>query len=161
MINQGKMAVILGMEVSEPFNCRVTQLGGNDIPDSRCTEQGITSWIDQLHDLGVRQLEIVNKFDNALTGVAGDGGTTGVIVNGANFLATGTFWDLESCADPDNHDHSPTDTGLPHNDDLIIGNGLDALAAGDSRSTRTVPSATSAASPTSASTRSTRSWTSA
>ncbi len=33
--------------------------------------------LDELWDLGVRQMEITNKFDNQLTGVAGDGGSTG------------------------------------------------------------------------------------
>ena len=127
VINQGKLAVVLGMEVSEPFGCRINQTAGMETP--ACGEEDIDSWLDRLHGLGIRQLEIVNKFDNALTGVAGDGGTTGVIVNGANFLSTGSFWDLEPCADSENHDHSPTDTGLPlpHNDDQIIGNGLEAL----------------------------------
>ena len=45
---------------------------------------------------GVRQMEITNKFDNALTGVAGDDGSTGVLVNSGNFYATGRFWDLET-----------------------------------------------------------------
>ncbi len=125
VINQGKLAVIMGMEVSEPFDCGFTRVGPNEIP--KCDEADITSWVDRLYDLGVRQLEITNKFDNALTGVAGDNGTLGTVINGANFLQTGTFWDLEPCADPDNHDHSPTDTGAPHNDDQIIFNGLDEL----------------------------------
>ena len=72
----------------------------------------------------MRQLEIINKFDNGLSGVAGDGGTTGTITNGGNFLSTGSFWDLEPCEDPDNHDHSPT--ALEHNDDELLANGLNA-----------------------------------
>jgi microsomal dipeptidase-like Zn-dependent dipeptidase len=123
VINDGKMAVVLGMEVSEPFGCRV-QFG---MPAPACTPAGIDNWLDRLYDLGLRQFEIVNKFDNALTGVAGDGGTTGTVVNSANFFSTGSFWDLEHCDDPENHDHSPTGVEIPHNDDLIIGNGLDEL----------------------------------
>ena len=56
--------------------------------------------------MGVSQMELVNKFDNALSGVAGDEGATGALVNSANFLETGSFWDMRSCA-PDageNHD---------------------------------------------------------
>ena len=79
------------------------------------------------HELGVRQLEIINKFDNALTGVAGDDGDAGAVVNGGNFYTTGRFWDLEHCDDPENHDHSPTAVDEPHNDDLIIANGFDAF----------------------------------
>jgi hypothetical protein len=49
----------------------------------------------------VRQMELVNKFDNALAGVAGDEGTTGAIVNAANFLETGTFWNMRHCEPAD------------------------------------------------------------
>ncbi len=125
VINQGKLAVIMGMEVSEPFDCGFKKIGNTEIPN--CDEASIDSWLSRLKELGVRQLEITNKFDNALTGVAGDGGTLGTVINGANFLQTGTFWDLQPCADPENSDHSPMDTGLPHNDDQIIFNGLQEL----------------------------------
>jgi hypothetical protein len=126
VINDGKLAVVTGMEVSEPFDCGFKRVGPNEIPN--CDEESIDGWLDRLHDeVGVRQLEITNKFDNALTGVAGDNGTLGTVVNGGNFLRTGTFWDLEPCEDPENHDHSPTDTGAPHNDDQILFNGLDEL----------------------------------
>jgi hypothetical protein len=126
VINEGKMAVVQGMEVSEPFNCSLEAPLNN--PDPRCTEQGISDWVDQLYDAGLRQFEITNKFDNALTGVAGDGGEIGVITNGGNFLSTGRFWDLRECEDPENTDRTPTHIDDPtHNQDLIIGNGLDAL----------------------------------
>jgi hypothetical protein len=48
-------------------------------------------------------MELVNKFDNALTGVAGDPGETGVIVNHGNVIETGRYWQMEPC---DEHDHS-------------------------------------------------------
>ena len=120
--NQGKLAVVLGMEVSEPFGCRI--YNGQPL----CDAAQIDASLDHLHEQGIRQLEIVNKFDNALTGVAGDGGETGAATNGGNFASTGRFWDLQSCQDPENHDHSPT--AVEHNDDLILGNGLDGLLPG-------------------------------
>ncbi|MGH2956275.1 MAG: hypothetical protein ACRDL6_04690 [Solirubrobacterales bacterium] len=122
VINEGKLAVVLGMEVSEPFGCRLMQPG--DMP--LCTEGQVRDGIEELYDLGVRQVELVNKFDNALTGVAGDGGSTGTITNLGNLNSAGTFWDLENCTNEDadiNHDHSPT--SLSHNDDALIANGLD------------------------------------
>ncbi len=120
-INRGKLAVVLGMEVSEPFGCSV-YLGA-----PRCDEAQIDDWLERLDDLGIRQLEITNKFDNALTGVAGDNGTTGTIVNGGNFYTTGRFWDFEHCEEPVNHDREPTGVAV-HNDDELIANGLDAFA---------------------------------
>jgi microsomal dipeptidase-like Zn-dependent dipeptidase len=119
VINDGKLAVILGMEVSEPFDCRLMQPG--DVPT--CDEQDVKQGIDELYDLGVRQLELVNKFDNALTGVAGDSGSTGAITNLGNFYSAGTFWDMEACEDPHNHDKDAM--ALNHNDDVLIARGLD------------------------------------
>jgi hypothetical protein len=42
-------------------------------------------------------MELVNKFDNALAGVAGDSGTIAPFVNLANFAETGSFWDMQKC----------------------------------------------------------------
>ena len=124
VINDGKLAVIMGMEISEPFGCRLMQPG--DVPT--CTEDQVEQGLDELWDLGVRQLELINKFDNGLAGVAGDSGTTGTITNTGNFLSAGRFWNLNSCNEPVNHDHSPT--GLQHNNDQLIANGLLALLPG-------------------------------
>ncbi|MGA8256715.1 MAG: hypothetical protein WB767_09095 [Nocardioides sp.] len=98
VINAGKMAVIMGIETSVPFGCTFKQVLTTDV--AACTKQDITRQIGQMHKMGVRQMELVNKFDNALGGVAGDGGETGLIINGANFLETGTFWDMKAC-DPE------------------------------------------------------------
>ncbi|MDR7087573.1 hypothetical protein J2X11_002412 [Aeromicrobium panaciterrae] len=95
VINQGKLAVVMGMETSVPFGCS-TKLG---VP--QCTAAEIDQQLDDVFKMGVRQVELVNKFDNALSGVAGDGGTIGPLVNGANFLETGSFWDMRKCTDPD------------------------------------------------------------
>lgn len=54
-------------------------------------------------------MELVSKFDNALSGVAGDEGTTGVAVNGANLAETGSFWDMRTCPSgyrPEVHDRN-------------------------------------------------------
>jgi microsomal dipeptidase-like Zn-dependent dipeptidase len=92
VINAGKMAVVMGIETSVPFGCS-TALG--NIP--QCSAAEITRQIGEVHKMGVRQMELVNKFDNALSGVAGDQGEIGVLVNGANFLETGSFWDMRTC----------------------------------------------------------------
>ncbi|MEO6606385.1 MAG: hypothetical protein ABIN55_12280 [Aeromicrobium sp.] len=95
VINQGKLAVVMGMETSVPFGCS-TNLGKPE-----CTAEQIDKQLDEVQAMGVRQMELVNKFDNALSGVAGDSGTIGPLVNAANFLETGTFWDMRTCTDPD------------------------------------------------------------
>ena len=99
VIAQGKLAVVKGIEVSEPFGCRVY----NDEP--QCDRARIDRELDEVHGFGVRQMELINKFDNALGGVAGDSGSTGVVVNGGNRLATGHFWRMQHCTGPpDEHD---------------------------------------------------------
>ncbi|GAA1510395.1 hypothetical protein [Nocardioides humi] len=95
VINAGKLAVVMGIETSIPFGCTFKSLLGRDRP--ACTTAEIDKSLDEMQALGVRQMELVNKFDNALAGVAGDAGETGVLVNTANFLETGTFWAMEHC----------------------------------------------------------------
>jgi hypothetical protein len=99
VIAEGKLAVIKGIEVSEPFGCRVY----NDQP--QCDSAQIDRELDEVHGFGVRQMELINKFDNALGGVAGDSGNTGVVVNAGNRLSTGHFWRMQHCTGPpDEHD---------------------------------------------------------
>ena len=122
--NSGKLAVVLGIEVSQPFGCRVY----NDVP--LCDRARIDRELDEVYRLGVRDMEIVNKFDNALAGVAGDNGTTGVAVNNANKLETGKYWDMQSCMNgPDEADREQI-TFPGHNHDGLVSNGLGALVPG-------------------------------
>jgi len=93
VVNQGKLAVVMGIETSVLFGC--TMKAG--IPDASCTKASIDKQLDQVRAMGVTQMELVNKFDNALSGVAGDEGSTGVAVNAANFAETGSFWHMHSC----------------------------------------------------------------
>ncbi|MEO5662218.1 MAG: hypothetical protein ABIR39_02950 [Nocardioides sp.] len=106
VINAGKLAVIMGIETSVPFGCTFKKLPTGDV--NECDPAGIDRQLDEMHKLGVRQMELVNKFDNALSGIAGDNGSTGVAVNAANFLETGSFWDMQHCspADGESADHA-------------------------------------------------------
>ncbi len=101
VINSGRLAVVMGVEVSQLFDC------GEILDVAQCTAEQIDQRVQEVHDMGVRQVEMINKFDNALSGVAGDGGTTGVIVNQGNKYVTGHYWDMRTCppeADA-GHDH--------------------------------------------------------
>ncbi len=93
-MNAGRLAVVLGIEVSRPLGCREFQ------GRATCTAAEIETRLQEVYDLGVRQMEMTNKFDNALTGVTGDGGATGVIVNGGNAKETGHFWQMQTCQAP-------------------------------------------------------------
>ncbi len=97
-INAGRLAVVMGIEVSELFDCR------SYLDQPQCTPEQIDERIDEVYDMGVRQMELINKFDNALSGVTGDAGATGVAVNTGNRYRAGHYWDMRTCAD-DGHDH--------------------------------------------------------
>lgn len=91
---QGKLAVILGVEVSNPFGC------GHKAGKPQCTTGDIDRGLDEMYALGVRSMFLCHKFDNALCGVRFDGGTQGIAINAGNWLNTGQFWDVEKCTGP-------------------------------------------------------------
>ncbi|MFY9587172.1 MAG: hypothetical protein WAT66_06935 [Actinomycetota bacterium] len=109
VINAGKLAVIMGIEVSIPFNCGLIL----DVP--QCDTAQIDRQLDEVYALGVRQMELANKLDNALTGVTGDGGATGQFTNFGNRMETGRYWQLETCTEEDGHTHDKTQTNI-HDD---------------------------------------------
>jgi hypothetical protein len=115
VINSGKMAVVMGIETSIPFGCTYKNVLGHDQP--ACDAAEIDANLDEMHRLGVRQMELVNKFDNALAGVAGDPGETGAVINVANFLETLSFWRMEHCEPADGESHDKNQTRLPGIDD--------------------------------------------
>src|SRR5258707_12020478 len=61
VINEGKLAVVLEMEVSEPFGCR-------GWTTSSCNQAQVDSQLADLYRRGVRSSLLLNKFDNPLTG---------------------------------------------------------------------------------------------
>jgi hypothetical protein len=106
-INAGRLAVVLGVENSGIFDCE------EFLDRPGCTAEEIDERLDELYDMGVRQLQLVNKFDNALSGVTGDGGTTGVVVNAGNRRVTGHYWDMQTCEE-DGHTHEHGFGGHEH-----------------------------------------------
>jgi len=108
VINDGKLAMVLGIEVSEVLDCG--QFNGNP----HCTTEQIDAELDRLHGIGVRSLFPVHKFDNALGGTHFDSGTTGVLVNTGNKYATGQFWTAEHCPGAADHDNEPTNPTGEH-----------------------------------------------
>ena len=124
VINSGKLAVVLGIEVSEPFGCRAVL----DVP--LCTAAQVDAQLDELAALGVRQLFLIHKLDNALGGVKGDGGAAGLFTNPGNLLGTGHLLDMRTCGPDqegshDNHQELPVYPAGPH----CNARGLTALGA--------------------------------
>lgn len=90
VINAGKMAVVLEIEISEPFGCRGWET-------STCDQAQVDRQLDEMYRAGVRSSLLLNKFDNPLTGVRFDGGPIGVVINGGNKQSTGSFWSARTC----------------------------------------------------------------
>lgn len=93
VINDGKLAVVLGIEVAQVFNCGVTMLPG-DIEIRQCDEQQISEEIDRLWELGVRHIYPYHDIDSSLGGA---GIFSGDVINFLNFLDTGRFWETTEC----------------------------------------------------------------
>ena len=107
VVAQGKLAVVLGVEVSEPFGCKQT-LG---IPG--CDKAAIDRGLDEFKSLGISSMFLCHKFDNALCGVRYDEGTTGVIVNLGQFITTGTWWNPQTCKPGEVPDNTVSGGALP------------------------------------------------
>ncbi|HEX8086471.1 MAG TPA: Coagulation factor 5/8 type domain-containing protein [Solirubrobacteraceae bacterium] len=90
VINSGRMAVVLEIETSEPFDCR-----GWDQPT--CDQEQVDEQLDEMYQLGVRSMLLLNKFDNPLTGVRFDSGEAGVLINAGNKQSAGSYWSARTC----------------------------------------------------------------
>ncbi len=83
VIGQGKLAVILGIETSDLFGCRLTPREGSPV----CDEAYVSEQLDRYYALGVRALFPVHKYDNAFS--AGDGDRA--FIELGNFVNSG-YW---------------------------------------------------------------------
>jgi hypothetical protein len=103
VINKGKMAVVLEIEVSELFDCRGWET-------SSCDKAQIDRQLNEVYRKGVRSSLLLNKFDNPLTGVRFDSGPIGILINGGNHESAGSFWSAETCKGKlhDNEIYQPT-----------------------------------------------------
>ncbi len=81
VISSGKMAVILGIETSNLFDCTSVEKDG--FPT--CDEDYIKEQLDFYHDLGIRAIFPVHKYDNAF----GPGDGDRAFIELGNFLNSG------------------------------------------------------------------------
>ena len=90
VVNQGRMAVILEIEISEPFGCR-------NLEQPTCDRERVDRELEEMHDLGVRSSLLLNKFDNPLAGVRFDSGPVGQVINQFNRRSAGSYWSARTC----------------------------------------------------------------
>ncbi len=90
VIAQGKLAMILGIEISNIFDCFLTPREGFEA----CTADSVRATLDAYYEAGVRVIFPVHKYDNAFS--AGDG-NRGMIELG-NFINSGHYSNfVEDC----------------------------------------------------------------
>jgi len=89
VIANGQLAVVMGVEASETFNCGLKDA---------CTKESIEVQLNELYDLGIRTIYPSHKFDNKLAGSAVEDG----FINLGQWLSSGRFFETEEC---DAHTH--------------------------------------------------------
>ncbi len=94
IINEGKLAVVLGIEISNLLDCFLTPPEGFE----RCTPESVEEKLDRYQALGVRLIFPVHKYDNAFS--AGDG--QGGVIEFGNFINSGHYSNfVEDCPNID------------------------------------------------------------
>ena len=92
VIAEGKMAVILGIEISKIFNC------GEFLDQPECSIDEMTERLDAAYRAGVRHIFPIHKFDNAFGGVVPDEGFgIGTVLYAGNLGETGHALEFEEC----------------------------------------------------------------
>lgn len=106
VIGAGRLAVILGIETSNLFDCFVNARPGYP----RCDADRVRARLDEYHARGVRVLFPVHKFDNAFS--AGDGHRGFIeIGNVGNTGYYGNFTNVDCPDVPSVFDHGPVSFG--------------------------------------------------
>ena len=92
MIEQGKLAVVIGVESSDPS--RLLGAGAD------CTRADVDRGLARMRRLGVRSLFVAHWVDNAFAGAALEGGIKGTFINVFNQVETGHYFNTGPCPDP-------------------------------------------------------------
>jgi microsomal dipeptidase-like Zn-dependent dipeptidase len=94
VIEQGKLAVLIGIESSNLFGCS-ERMG---VP--QCGRRDIDRGIRQARRLGVRTVFPMHWTDNAFGGAALEGGGRGTFINVLEAFQTGHYFRTTSCPEP-------------------------------------------------------------
>ncbi|MCP3979513.1 MAG: hypothetical protein GY716_09315, partial [bacterium] len=96
VISNGKLAVVLSIEVDHLFNCHATNSGPdfpNGQPRPACTANDVIAGVDAYYEKGVRHIFPVHNFDNAFAGTA----TWINSLNVGNRAMEGHWFEVEEC----------------------------------------------------------------
>lgn len=106
VIAAGKLAVVLGIEASDLFGCRISPRDDSPV----CDDAYIRGQLDEYYERGVRAVFPVHKYDNAFS--PGDGDRAFIEVG--NFFNSGHWSNFtEDCPEgvPGNFDHGDVEFG--------------------------------------------------
>ena len=92
VIAQNKLAVVLGIEYNLLFDCRTGK--------AACTPDYLDEQLDAIHELGIRSVYPIHRFDNAFGGTDPGPGTRGAWMNLGNKFATGRVKHIADLANP-------------------------------------------------------------
>lgn len=94
VIEQGKLAVAIGIESSDLFGCSAR--------DGRpqCTRADVVRGLRAYRRLGVRTMFVAHWVNNAFAGSALEGGAKGIFINILNRVQTGSYFATGACPSP-------------------------------------------------------------
>ena len=90
-IERGQLAVVIGVESSDPFGCS---------EPSGCDRRDVDRGLARMQRHGIRSMFVAHWVDNAFAGAALEGGTKGVFINVFNQIQTGHYFNTGPCPDP-------------------------------------------------------------
>lgn len=132
VINDGKLAVVLGLEFANIFDCSVVFNPDGSETDG-CDQAHIDQRINQVYDLGVRQVYLYHDVNSAL---GGTGIFQPLALNLVGFYGTHGFWKTYDCpagGEGDSYFYNAgavMQTALPGNGSDPISQALLAAAGG-------------------------------
>ena len=94
VIERGKLAVFMGVESSDPFDC--PQLLGQ----TPCTRASVDRGIALYRRLGIRGMFLAHWVDNAFGGAALEEGAKGTFIGAMEITQTGLPFATETCPEP-------------------------------------------------------------
>jgi microsomal dipeptidase-like Zn-dependent dipeptidase len=119
VIARGKLAVLIGVEASDPFGC--SEKLGQPQCDKAAIDRGLANY---LH-LGVRTMFIAHWVDNAFAGAALEGGSKGTFIAAMNVAQTGNPFLTGACPE-DGQGTACNSKGLTDLGRYLIGKLMDA-----------------------------------
>lgn len=119
VIERGKLAVLIGVESSNPFGCRL------EAGQPQCARADIDRGIALLKDAGVRTIFPAHWVDNALAGAALEEGDKGTFISAMQLSYTGFPFQTGPCPEPGQGSSCNT-RGLSDLGEYAIGKLMDA-----------------------------------